>query len=236
MIKSGDRQTAATLMRGVLRLDCRFVPAWLWMSELVDSPVHQKECLECALTLDPQNVPARRGLELLRLREAADATASDIFTYTKTPIQSRRLGEYLIDRGLITAAQLEEALTRQRLEHRSLQGVRVPLGDILVGLGYLTPQMLATFLVEQQQERVERESPVYLGEYLVAQGLLTHEQFERVLARQIALHQGGRRILLGDLLISAGYLTPEALDQVLAQQREAVWAQFGGTDGQDEDS
>ncbi|NJN67197.1 MAG: hypothetical protein HC884_11060 [Chloroflexaceae bacterium] len=222
-------------MRQVLLENPRYAPAWLWMSELVDTIQQKRECLERTLALDPSNEPARKGLELLRLQEISEAmpepTLSDQQASADTDQrQSRRLGEYLIERQLITAAQLEKALNEQRLVHSSLQGARVPLGDVLIKLGMLTPQMLATILVEQQQDRMEAtngQSPEYLGEYLVSKGIITQRQLEMVLAEQIRQRQIGRKMLLGELLIRAGYITPGALESVLEQQRSDVFRRFG---------
>jgi hypothetical protein len=241
VLKKGDRATARQLMRQVLLENPRYSPAWLWMSELVDSIEQKRECLERTLALDPANEPARKGLELLRLQEVSEAmpepSPSDPQLSADTEQhQARRLGEYLIERQIITASQLEKALNEQRLVHSSLQGARVPLGDMLIKLGMLTPQMLATILVEQQQHRmgaVEGQSPEYLGEYLVTKGIITKRQLEMVLAEQIRQRQIGRKMLLGELLIRAGYITPGALDSVLEQQRSDVFRRFGFGEDQD---
>jgi hypothetical protein len=243
VLKKGDRATARQLMRQVLLENPRYSPAWLWMSELVDSIEQKRECLERTLALDPANEPARKGLELLRLQEVSETmpepSPSDPQPSADTEQhQARRLGEYLIERQIITASQLEKALNEQRLVHSSLQGARVPLGDMLIKLGMLTPQMLATILVEQQQHRmgaVEGQSPEYLGEYLVTKGIITRRQLEMVLAEQIRQRQIGRKMLLGELLIRAGYITPGALESVLEQQRSDVFRRFGFGEDQDFD-
>ena len=62
--------------------------------------------------------------------------------------------------------------------------------------------------------------PERLGEYLVAAGLITTDEFAAVLTQQATLRQRGGDMLLGELLIGGGYLTPEALAQVLEHQRD----------------
>jgi hypothetical protein len=54
----------------------------------------------------------------------------------------RRLGDIIVERGLITAAQLEEALTVQRESGTKL-------GEVLVELGFLTRMALAGVIGEQ---------------------------------------------------------------------------------------
>lgn len=52
------------------------------------------------------------------------------------------LGELLVDRGLLSARQLELALVEQRRTGRRL-------GEVLVGLGFVSEQALAAMLLEQ---------------------------------------------------------------------------------------
>lgn len=54
----------------------------------------------------------------------------------------RRLGDIIVERGLITAEQLEEALTAQRESGGKL-------GEVLVELGFLTRVALAGVISEQ---------------------------------------------------------------------------------------
>jgi len=68
-LRSGDRQTAHTLLQQVLDKDPKNEQAWLWMSGTVDSPVEQRECLEVVLVLNPGNEAAQRGLAVLRAAE-----------------------------------------------------------------------------------------------------------------------------------------------------------------------
>ena len=52
------------------------------------------------------------------------------------------LGELLVDRGLLSARQLELALAEQSRTGRRL-------GEVLVGLGFVSEQALAAMLLEQ---------------------------------------------------------------------------------------
>jgi hypothetical protein len=54
----------------------------------------------------------------------------------------RRLGDIIVERGLITAEQLDEALTTQ-------QATGAKLGEVLVELGFLTRVALAGVITEQ---------------------------------------------------------------------------------------
>jgi tetratricopeptide (TPR) repeat protein len=240
--KQGDRETAQRFLRQVLLEDPTFVPAWLWMSAVVDDLAQQRDCLERALAIDPQCEPAIRGLRILRLRETAQTlpTEEPVSVAVPTPHeeeisrrQAGRLGEYLVEQGLITQKQLEMALEEQRLFWKKTQGVRAPLGNILINNGMLTPQMLATALVSQQRDKLQgkqRQSPQYVGEYLVARGIITPQQLENVLAEQMRLRQKGTSILIGELLIHAGYVTRQLLEEVLEEQRNELFSRFGFED------
>jgi hypothetical protein len=147
--------------------------------------------------------------------------------------QAGKLGEYLVEQGVITSKQLETALEEQRHFWKKFQGVRAPLGNILINNGILTPEALATALVIQQRDKLQgrnRQSPQFIGEYLVARGIITSEQLEAVLAEQIRLRQRGTSLLIGELLIHAGYVTREVLEKVLEQQRDEMFSRFGFED------
>jgi hypothetical protein len=60
-----------------------------------------------------------------------------------------RLGEILVDRGLLTSRQLEAALEEQKQRQGGEQ-----LGQILVGLGFLSAEQLTSALTEQTRRWV----------------------------------------------------------------------------------
>jgi hypothetical protein len=241
LYKNGDRHTARVQMRQALLADPSHVQAWLWMSALVDEVDQQRECLERALALDPQCEPAIRGLEILGFRQTADMLAhnrvkegsesgSQGQQEHRHARQARQIGDYLVERGLISIEELDEALEEQRHIWKSTSGsARVPLGDILVKQGLLTPEMLARVLLDQQEDKLhssDPQSPQYIGEYLVSNGLITPPQLEAVLAEQIQQRQEGKSIRIGDLLVHGGYISAEALDDMLEQKRAAMLNRF----------
>ena len=217
--QQGDRVSAYRLMHQVLHDHPTHVAAWLWMSELVTDRASQRTCLERALALDPSSQVISQRLDLLRLHSLLATRRTD--TPAKPTQQPLKLGDYLVTQGIVTAAQMAQALRAQQVARAS--GKRRPLGDILVRLGWLTPEQLVQALVQQQQEKVQPHAiqvPERLGEYLVAAGLITTDEFATVLTQQVALRQRGGDMLLGELLIGGGYLTPDALEQVLERQRD----------------
>jgi tetratricopeptide (TPR) repeat protein len=62
-LRAGDRPRARELLSAAVRADPRSAQAWLWLAGALDDHAQQRECLERALALDPQNAAARRGLE-----------------------------------------------------------------------------------------------------------------------------------------------------------------------------
>ena len=222
----GDRQAAYNLMRQVLIENPNYAPAWFWMSYLVDDSGQQRECLERALALDPHYTPARDELENLRLRDIL-ATARSIVVAERTQ-EPRKIGAYLVEQNLITAAQLKEALVEQNA-YRD-RGQRMMLGDILLRRGWLSPPMLATTLVRQQQDNLNPPvslRPERLGEYLVTEGVLTPDQLVAALAEQAQLRQRGKQLVLGEILIRNRYLKPETLARILEIQRQDFFGRFG---------
>lgn len=232
VMKRGDREQARKLMRQSLIENPKYAPAWLWMSGLVDDIVQQRECLERTLELDPNNQRAREGIEILKMQELiASMSQQDKKAIKQTgPHQTQKIGEYLVEQGIISHEQLLQALDAQRREQQNLHAIRVPLGDVLIKQGMLTPEKLATVLLEQQHDRIDSEEgklPEYLGEYLITKEVVTREQLQTVLAQQMELRQKGKRILLGELLIGAGYISPDELEKILEQQRADIFQRFG---------
>jgi len=90
---------------------------------------------------DPRATPrARKQIASIpALLEALDAAG-------RRPL--RRLGEVLVELRLLTPAQLELALERQRVErHRRRR--HVPLGEVLIELGLVNPEQLKAALVQK---------------------------------------------------------------------------------------
>lgn len=110
-----------------------------------------------------------------------------------------RLGDQLVENGMITRDQLTDAIRNQKR-----YGGR--LGDILVEMGFIT--------AEQLQEQIDGdESKERLGDMLVRSGYITPEQLERALEFQAK--SGG---LLGDILLSLQMLEPADLYRAIATQ------------------
>jgi hypothetical protein len=225
-VKHGDREKAYQLMRQALIENPAYVPAWVSMSKLVDDLARQRECLERALALDPRNEAARDGIETLRLRELlASVHAPALIDRGPEP---RQIGAYLVEQQIISQEQLNDALAEQRTRRR--RGEFIQFGDLLLERRWIAPNTLARALVAQLQERIAQRSgqaPRLLGEFLIAEKIITPMQLEAALEEQIRLRMGGRRLALGNLLIRKQYLTPKALQKVLDDQRSAFYSQLG---------
>ncbi len=80
-IRSGDKARGRTLLAQALRIDPRNETAWLWMASVAETPERRRECLERALTINPNSQIARRALQKLSdsqpSRAPHDASAPD---------------------------------------------------------------------------------------------------------------------------------------------------------------
>ncbi|MBF0625102.1 MAG: Flp pilus assembly complex ATPase component TadA [Magnetococcales bacterium] len=99
-----------------------------------------------------------------------------------------RLGDLLVREGLITQAQLEEALVYQAQHDRKL-------GEALKELKILPEERLQRFLASQRQK-------VRIGDVLVKSGLITPDQLAQAAAEQ---KKSGHK--LGEALIYLGFIT-----------------------------
>jgi hypothetical protein len=64
-IRSGDKARGRTLLAQALRIDPRNETAWLGMASVAETPERRRECLERALTINPNSQIARRALQKL---------------------------------------------------------------------------------------------------------------------------------------------------------------------------
>ena len=58
------RRQARSLLARVLKQDQHNVPAWLWLSTVVDRPEEQAACFKNVLAVDPENKHAREGPQI----------------------------------------------------------------------------------------------------------------------------------------------------------------------------
>ena len=112
-----------------------------------------------------------------------------------------RLGELLIQRRLIGASDLREALEAQKSAP-----TYVPLGQLLIDRGLITRRQLH-LLLDWAKMRPK------LGEMLVKAGSITESQLTRALEEQPQLG-----LPLGETLIKLGYVTEDQMRQALCLQ------------------
>ncbi len=68
LVREKRREEGRALLLQVIERDEQNEQAWLWLSGVVDDPRDMQVALANALTINPGNEQARRGLELLRQR------------------------------------------------------------------------------------------------------------------------------------------------------------------------
>jgi hypothetical protein len=109
------------------------------------------------------------------------------------------LGQQLLRAGLLTQAQLAQALREQQQTH-------LKFGEICLERGWVAPEDLYRFMGSQC---------LGLGELLVMRGALKFDQLRIALSQQ---RRFGRK--LGEILLWRGWIQPELLEEVLQQQRQ----------------
>ncbi|ANE48693.1 glycosyl transferase [Paenibacillus swuensis] len=125
--------------------------------------------------------------------EVAATVAADL---SATPI---RMGDRLVASGIVTAAQLDDAMTSQKLN-----GGR--LGDILIDMGFITQEQFLRVIPEQPPKGK-------IGDMLLDSRLVTEDELNKALESQ--RKSGG---LLGDVLTSMQFVEPEELVRAIANQ------------------
>lgn len=155
---------------------------------------------------------------------APDPLDESVAARPRPPVNT--LGEILIELGVISSAQLDEALVLQRHER-----ARGKLGNLLIRMGLVTDEQIFGALEEQYRRsrqrlpasgvdwqghaRDTRES--LLGNVLLSLGILSSEGLERALREQWS---AGGRENLGTVLLRLGLVTRPQLFRALEKQAE----------------
>lgn len=110
----------------------------------------------------------------------------------------RKLGELLVENGLLTESQVMEALEVQKREKKVL-------GSIIVELGFTTQEKLDSTLAKQYGSK--------LGEFLIEKGLISFDQLHAALE-----DQGKSMKSLGEILTDKGFVAEMDLMEGLSKQ------------------
>ncbi len=92
----------------------------------------------------------RHGMVRPEQLEAAVGAQLEGMSSTLSLGGMRRIGEYLVAQSLITPEQLQRGLGRQAELRR--QGQALPLGEVLVHLGYIERDQLRQALLQMHEE------------------------------------------------------------------------------------
>lgn len=154
---------------------------------------------------------ASSGSSSLSSNRAVPVTAEEqtIEANLKTPIHKIEnppshipLGQILLSKNYLTAAQLEEGLALQS----KLKDEYRPIGDILIMLGYINEYQLQEAL--QEQPGFKREP---IGQVLIRQGVIQEWQLAHALCLQFDPNTGEHRNL-GLILVEQGYCTQQDIE------------------------
>ncbi|NHN33960.1 hypothetical protein [Paenibacillus agricola] len=107
-------------------------------------------------------------------------------------------GQFLLNRSLVTASQLDQAMSAQK-------ETRVKLGVLAINKGYLSPEQVEE--VHQAQTRIDKR----FGEIAVNLGYAKEEQISELLSSQQSAH-----LTLGQTLIDQGTIDYEGFASALA--------------------
>ncbi|WP_017756213.1 hypothetical protein [Calidifontibacillus oryziterrae] len=115
---------------------------------------------------------------------------------------SQYFGHYLLNKGLISADQLKNALDLQASTH-------VKLGVLSVNEGFMTASQVEE--VHEKQKQVDKR----FGEIAIELGYLTEQQLDQLLSGQKQNH-----LILGQALVDRGYMSIEQFSDALAAYKK----------------
>ena len=128
----------------------------------------------------------------------------------------RRIGELLLQAGLITEEQLQVALADQ-----SAFGGLHRIGEILAMRGWIDRETIEIFAGDIH-EAIQDPTEMKLGDYLVLAKLLDRDRVEQLLEEQ--QHSGVR---LGTMAVQRGWIKQQTLDFLLAKLFPALSRESG---------
>ena len=128
---------------------------------------------------------------------------------TKAGLSSRKIGEILIEEGLITIGQFQNALKYQKKLKKHM-----PIGQILVNQKAITQKTL-NFVLDRFQKRLR------LGDLLIKAGVITKQQLKIALK-----HQKKMDTRLGDALVELNFITEHVMKQTLCTQLNIPFLYF----------
>lgn len=122
----------------------------------------------------------------------------------------RKLGEMLVENGLLTESQLLEALQTQNRERKLL-------GEIIIQQGYTTKEKLDAALARQYGSK--------LGEILINKGLITFDQLLQCFEEQKNSSKS-----IGEILIDKGFMKEADLMEGLSKQYNIPYVKLSNYD------
>jgi DNA-binding transcriptional MerR regulator len=118
-------------------------------------------------------------------------------------MKKKNIGQILVERNVITQAQLDLALTRQKLERGKY------LGQILFEMGVPQDE------INKALDHFDKRKP--FGQTLIDLKSVTNEQLEEALEKQKQLRKEGVRKPLGMLLVELGYTNYDSYLKALSR-------------------
>ncbi len=115
----------------------------------------------------------------------------------------KKIGEILLDKGIISRSQLDIALKRQN------SGKGKYLGQILMEMGVPQEKITQILIYSNKRKRI--------GEILIDLGVITAEELEKVLEKQKQLKEKNIYKPLGILVVESGYTTNPIYLKVLSK-------------------
>lgn len=168
--------------------------------EVVKQELAQKQAEEQErFRLTPLDVPTAKT-------KSATSSQANV-----APKQGNPIGQKLVDRGLITADELQDAIDYQFRLPRILHK---PIGEILVDLGYVTRDELDAIIHEHPAPSKDA-----VGQILVNVGLIQEWQLSHVMTLKYMPEHADKKI--GTLIVEMGYARRPDIEAALQTHFES---------------
>lgn len=202
--KAGQMQKALNHLKDAIIEEPQNADVWVWIAAIIDDLDKQEIFLEKALEIDPNNIPAQRGLAYLqkrKLKEVSGKQDEHLSDYTHPispfpPSQAQKSDDQKVQWSKIDVVDLEKITTSQTAQDKEGSKLKLPkLSPLEIGLlavvvvvfcfiGLLAASALFDFelplgFLKPSQPNVNMEPP-YAGVFL----------YENNAYFDIQMHQG----------------------------------------------
>lgn len=132
--KANDSVSASNLLSQVVRADPNSELGWLWLGYCRDVPQQREYCFRKALSINPENVEARRQIEILNhpVVSFRDSNPTSPLSNSNTPVVETPNTAPLVDQNVTAPLHTKETSSKKARGNNNKTFIWVGIGILLL--------------------------------------------------------------------------------------------------------